>query len=157
MTTNLQTIKDFYNLIKNMNGADFYNNIYFSDKMLNVDEIIKFMEETYTNKVTDEDYKDMGYYVGMATDSMAYDYVENFGGVDYADDDLEVLVNLLEFIINPTKEDVKTFNHGLEMVKAEIKENFAEDDYTPESPKEQLEEFTAMRSDETRELLGLFY
>lgn len=143
-TTNLQTITKFYNLIKGMNGADFYNNIYFTDDMLNTETVIKYLEDKYN-------INDL---VILAVDSMVFDYLSYNLPRAMVDDDLDALTNLLEFIVNPTQEDVNTFMDNLKTINTQMNEdisqweNLANDDN---------HDYINERVEEYRELLSLFY
>ena len=143
-TTNLQTITNFYNLIKGMNGADFYNNIYFTDDMLNTETVIKYLEDKYN-------INDL---VILAVDSMVFDYLSYNLPRAMVEDDLDALTNLLEFIVNPTQEDVNTFMDNLKTINTQMNEdisqweNLANDDN---------HDYINERVEEYRELLSLFY
>lgn len=143
-TTNLQTITKFYNLIKGMNGADFYNNIYFTDDMLNTETVIKYLEDKYN-------INDL---VILAVDSMVFDYLSYNLPRAMVEDDLDALTNLLEFIVNPTQEDVNTFMDNLKTINTQMNEdisqweNLANDDN---------HDYINERVEEYRELLSLFY
>jgi len=144
MTTNLQTIKDFYNLIKGMNGADFYNNVYFTDDMLSPETVSEYLEDKYN----------INNLVILAVDSMLFDYLDNFGGVEMADSDLEALTNLLEFIVNPTQEDVNTFMEDLKTINTQMNEDINQwEDLADDEERDYINE----RAEEYRELLSLFY
>jgi len=142
MTTNLQTIKDFYNLIKGMNGADFYNNVYFTDDMLSPETVSEYLEDKYN-------INDL---VILAVDSMVFDYL--YYNRCMVDDDLDALTNLLEFIVNPTQEDVNTFMEDLKIINTQMNEDINQwEDLADDEERDYINE----RAEDYRELLSLFY
>jgi len=110
--------------------------------MLNTETVIKYLEDKYN-------INDL---VILAVDSMVFDYL--YYNRCMVDDDLDALTNLLEFIVNPTQEDVNTFMEDLKIINTQMNEDINQwEDLADDEERDYINE----RAEDYRELLSLFY
>jgi len=144
--TPLNTVKKFYKRILPMGGREFYETIYTTKDMISDDVLENALIEMGGDKVDNLNRP--------AITSMIEDYTGMYNGADYADDDLNALGVLLEFIIKSEPNELAAFKTSLTDVSDTVKRDADEYEYT--EPQE-IEDLAIEESNEYRQILRPFY